>query len=107
MWLLVPIHSLPDAFLTIFIALPNTCTWLLRQEKFTNGDAPKVIKWWLLDVHGHEHLAVVGEEKENKDGHYAYLRCRCNCRLLIDASANCSGAVANDVDWGRCQWQLA
>ncbi len=57
--------------------LRDTCVYTLfctnSQEKFTNGDAPKVIKWWLLDVHGHEHMAVVGEEKENKDGHYAYI----------------------------------
>ncbi len=30
-------------------------------------------KWWLVDDNGHEHLAVVGDEREPRDGHYSYV----------------------------------
>lgn len=37
------------------------------------GDGRRTNKWWLIDSEDTAHLAVVGEERQTKDGHYTYL----------------------------------
>lgn len=43
-----------------------------RQEKLAPEGAPRQQRWWLADAAGGEVLAAVGEEREARDGHYAY-----------------------------------
>lgn len=43
-----------------------------RQERTQMGDGRRVNKWYLVDQNGKEHLAVVGEERDTRDGHYTY-----------------------------------
>lgn len=43
-----------------------------RHEKFEMVDGRHAMKWFLIDQQAQEHLAVTGEEKETRDGHYAY-----------------------------------
>ncbi|GBF97334.1 hypothetical protein Rsub_10025 [Raphidocelis subcapitata] len=43
-----------------------------RNERTATEDGRRVNKWYLVDQHGTAHLAVVGVERETKDGHYAY-----------------------------------
>lgn len=42
------------------------------EQKETLVDGRHRIRWYLLDTGGHHHLAVTGEEKETRDGHYSY-----------------------------------
>ena len=43
-----------------------------RQQRVVDEGGRRHQKWWLVDDQGHEHLAVSGEEREPRDGHYAY-----------------------------------
>ena len=43
-----------------------------RQERRELPDGRHAVRWSLVDVFGREHLAVAGEEKETRDGHYDY-----------------------------------
>ena len=43
-----------------------------RQQKVQDESGCRHQKWWLVDDNGHEHLAVVGDEREPRDGHYNY-----------------------------------
>ncbi|KAK9829854.1 hypothetical protein WJX72_008265 [[Myrmecia] bisecta] len=43
-----------------------------RRENFMYEDGHRGIHWWLVDNNKHEHLAVTGEERETRDGHYTY-----------------------------------
>lgn len=43
-----------------------------RREKVQHEDGRKANHFYLLDVMGGEHLAVVGEERDTRDGHYLY-----------------------------------
>lgn len=42
------------------------------QEKHDLPDGRHRIEWYLMDQNNDAHLAVVGEEKETRDGHYLY-----------------------------------
>jgi hypothetical protein len=44
-----------------------------RQQKVQDEHGCRHQKWWLVDDNGHEHLAVVGDEREPRDGHYTYV----------------------------------
>lgn len=49
------------------------CCWAgARQEKLATESGPRLQRWWLQDEAGGEVLAALGEERENRDGHYAY-----------------------------------
>lgn len=52
-------------------ALP-VCPALCRQSKLELPDGRHRIEWFLIDEADDEHLAIVGEEKETRDGHYLY-----------------------------------
>lgn len=43
-----------------------------RQNRLQDDHGRRHQKWWLVDDVGHEHLAVSGEEREPRDGHYNY-----------------------------------
>jgi hypothetical protein len=43
-----------------------------RGEKEDLPDGRHRVRWFLLDAAGHAHLAVTGEEKDTRDGHYSY-----------------------------------
>eukprot|EP00192_Tetraselmis_astigmatica_P008509 CAMPEP_0117659778 /NCGR_PEP_ID=MMETSP0804-20121206/6613_1 /TAXON_ID=1074897 /ORGANISM="Tetraselmis astigmatica, Strain CCMP880" /LENGTH=675 /DNA_ID=CAMNT_0005466457 /DNA_START=160 /DNA_END=2187 /DNA_ORIENTATION=+ len=43
-----------------------------RQDKFLHSDTRRATRFYLLDKDGKETLAVSGDERENKDGHYIY-----------------------------------
>jgi hypothetical protein len=43
-----------------------------RQSKEYYDDGRRRNLFYLMDQHGIEHLAVVGEERETRDGHYTY-----------------------------------
>jgi hypothetical protein len=36
------------------------------------GDGRRINRWCLVDQHGSAHLAVIGIERDTKDGHYNY-----------------------------------
>lgn len=42
------------------------------QEKLELPDGRHRIEWYLMDERNDAHLAIVGEEKETRDGHYLY-----------------------------------
>ena len=44
----------------------------MQQEKTTMGNGRHVVNYYLVDEFAGEHLAVIGEEKDTKDGHYLY-----------------------------------
>lgn len=43
-----------------------------REQKSHDEGGRRRQQWWLVDDNGHEHLAVVGEERDPRDGHYNY-----------------------------------
>ena len=45
---------------------------LRRHEKSQSPGGHRINKWFLEDSMGREHLAVVGYERDTKDGHYSY-----------------------------------
>lgn len=45
---------------------------LRSNERTATEDGRRVNKWFLVDQRGVPHLAVVGVERETKDGHYSY-----------------------------------
>lgn len=47
----------------------------LRQEKFQFNDGRRGIRFFLVDANKQSHLAVVGEERDTRDGHYTYRKC--------------------------------
>jgi len=60
-------------------AVPNTASDVhlpkfvgMQQEKTTMGNGRHVVNYYLVDEFAGEHLAVIGEEKDTKDGHYLY-----------------------------------
>ncbi|KAK9914836.1 hypothetical protein WJX75_001156 [Coccomyxa subellipsoidea] len=53
------------------VQLPTFITF--RQQKVQDEHGCRHQKWWLVDDNGHEHLAVVGDEREPRDGHYTYV----------------------------------
>eukprot|EP00205_Picochlorum_sp_RCC944_P000475 CAMPEP_0182611976 /NCGR_PEP_ID=MMETSP1330-20130603/16230_1 /TAXON_ID=464278 /ORGANISM="Picochlorum sp., Strain RCC944" /LENGTH=386 /DNA_ID=CAMNT_0024831449 /DNA_START=190 /DNA_END=1346 /DNA_ORIENTATION=+ len=52
------------------INLPQFVSY--TEAKKETPDGRRQICWYLLDSLGHNHLAVVGEEKDTRDGHYLY-----------------------------------
>ena len=54
----------------IAVALPKFISYSESKEELPDGR--HLLKWFLLDDKGHHHLAVTGEEKETRDGHYSY-----------------------------------
>lgn len=36
------------------------------------ADGRRINRWYLVDQHGSAHLAVIGIERDTKDGHYTY-----------------------------------
>lgn len=52
------------------VALPAFISYSESKEELPDGR--HLLKWYLLDDKGHNHLALTGEEKETRDGHYAY-----------------------------------
>lgn len=47
-----------------------------RHDKTHTPDGRRCNKWVLIDQHGGEHLAVVGLERDTRDGHYTYTAVR-------------------------------
>jgi hypothetical protein len=47
------------------------CT-LPRYERAAYPDGRRCNRWYLMDQHGDSHLAVIGIERDTKDGHYHY-----------------------------------
>ena len=43
-----------------------------RHEKSQGSSGQRINKWYLVDAAGAERLAVVGHERETRDGHYSY-----------------------------------
>lgn len=43
-----------------------------RYERAHYPDGRRVNRWYLVDQHGTSHLAVIGIERDTKDGHYHY-----------------------------------
>ncbi len=53
--------------------LPRSAPVPARREQKSHDDGGRRRQqWWLVDDNGHEHLAVVGEERDPRDGHYNY-----------------------------------
>lgn len=52
------------------INLPQFVSY--SESKQDTPDGRRKICWYLLDSSGHNHLAVVGDEKDTRDGHYLY-----------------------------------
>ncbi|KDD75429.1 hypothetical protein H632_c689p1, partial [Helicosporidium sp. ATCC 50920] len=52
------------------VALPSCVAY--RQARRETPDGRHVVQWYLVDAVGGEHLAVAGEEKDTRDGHYEY-----------------------------------
>ena len=52
------------------IDLPKFISYSESKDELSDGR--HLLKWYLLDEQGHNHLALTGEEKETKDGHYTY-----------------------------------
>jgi hypothetical protein len=48
-----------------------------RYERATLPDGRRCNRWYLIDQHGVSHLAVIGIERDTKDGHYVYAAVRC------------------------------
>ncbi|KAK9831074.1 hypothetical protein WJX74_002366 [Apatococcus lobatus] len=65
-----------------------------RQERSTRPDGRRSTKWWLVDNEGHEHLAVTGEERETRDGHYVYSAHEPLATLHPLQSSNMAGVTA-------------
>jgi len=43
-----------------------------RYERAHYPDGRRCNRWYLIDQHGGSHLAVIGVERDTKDGHYNY-----------------------------------
>ncbi|KAF6263367.1 hypothetical protein COO60DRAFT_458910 [Scenedesmus sp. NREL 46B-D3] len=43
-----------------------------RYERAVYPDGRRLNRWYLMDQHGNSHLAVLGIERDTKDGHYQY-----------------------------------
>lgn len=43
-----------------------------RYERAHMSDGRRINRWCLVDQHGSAHLAVIGIERDTKDGHYTY-----------------------------------
>eukprot|EP00775_Hariotina_reticulata_P011533 gene11533-11676_t len=43
-----------------------------RSERAHYPDGRRCNRWYLIDQHGGSHLAVIGVERDTKDGHYSY-----------------------------------
>ncbi|RMZ53854.1 hypothetical protein APUTEX25_005600, partial [Auxenochlorella protothecoides] len=52
------------------IRLPTFVAY--RHERTELDDGRHAMCWFLVDVFGKEHIAISGEEKETRDGHYDY-----------------------------------
>lgn len=50
----------------------RTLFFKCREQKSHDDGGRRRQQWWLVDDNGHEHLAVVGEERDPRDGHYNY-----------------------------------
>ncbi len=48
------------------------CVCVRRQDRIILSDGRRCNRWWLVDQHNQEHLAVVGTERETRDAHYTY-----------------------------------
>ena len=44
----------------------------LKQEKFHFADGRRGVRFFIIDSNGKPNLAVVGEERDTRDGHYMY-----------------------------------
>jgi hypothetical protein len=45
---------------------------LCRHERYKDANGVSMNQWYLVDQHGKEHLAMIGKEREARDGHYTY-----------------------------------
>lgn len=50
-----------------------TLLMLCRFERAHYPDGRRCSRWYLVDQHGDRHLAVIGIERDTKDGHYNYI----------------------------------
>jgi hypothetical protein len=41
------------------------------------ADGRRINRWYLVDQHGSAHLAVIGIERDTRDGHYNYSAVSC------------------------------
>ena len=67
-----------------------------RYERAHMPDGRRINRWYLLDQHGSTHLAVIGIERDTKDGHYTYSAVRNGCPVFW----SCRGKFAH------CIWRL-
>ncbi|KAL4526835.1 hypothetical protein Ndes2526A_g01264 [Nannochloris sp. 'desiccata'] len=54
----------------VAVTLPKFISYSESKEELPDGR--HLLRWYLMDDQGHNHLAVTGEEKETRDGHYTY-----------------------------------
>lgn len=43
-----------------------------RYDRAHMPDGRRINRWYLVDQHGSAHLAVIGVERDTRDGHYTY-----------------------------------
>jgi hypothetical protein len=54
----------------VAVTLPKFISYSESKEELPDGR--HLLRWYLMDDQGHNHLAITGEEKETRDGHYMY-----------------------------------
>jgi len=54
----------------VAVTLPQFISYSEAKEELPDGR--HLLRWYLMDDQGHNHLAITGEEKETRDGHYVY-----------------------------------
>jgi len=68
-----------------------------RQEKFLFSDGRKGIRFYLVDKEGNSVPAVLGEERDTRDGHYMYRR----EETFTEGTPLCCGNLAGVHKWIR------
>mmetsp|Transcript_199 Transcript_199/g.1428 ORF Transcript_199/g.1428 Transcript_199/m.1428 type:complete len:746 (-) Transcript_199:1007-3244(-) len=68
-----------------------------RQEKFLFSDGRKGIRFYLVDKDGNSVPAVLGEERDTRDGHYMYRR----EETFMEGTPLCCGNLAGVHKWIR------
>lgn len=67
------------------------------------NDGRRINRWYLVDQHGSAHLAVIGVERDTKDGHYNYtaVSARALTQMCQGASAYMRTLFCADVQHDR------
>ncbi len=92
-------------FTSLEIHMKLPCLTRIRHERDYYDDGRRCNKWYLMDQHGVEHLAVIGEERDTRDGHYTYRAVRRrdggHCGVCV-AVQDCN--TAQEVLSSMCWW---